>query len=200
MNVLRACRAALLWMPILLLSACSTGSPKAVVEKPGDVGSGEVILVGRVEFVPPLGPDDQQLTGSGKQYKDKVLLVTDERPRRIENLRPGDLKDRIEASLREPFYVKSGNRPLYIVGAVVVMQKTLSWDPGRLQLPASYKIDIRPGDKAVYVGTLRYHRDEFFGITRIEVIDSYARAEVDFRKRFGAHLLLRKSLMHLVKP
>jgi hypothetical protein len=47
----------------------------------------------------------------------------------------------------------------------------------------------------VYIGTLRYHRDEFFEISRVVVVDEYAQANAEFVKKFGTRYPLRKVLL-----
>jgi hypothetical protein len=41
---------------------------------------------------------------------------------------------------------------------------------------------LRPGDKAVYVGTIRYQRNEYNAITKVSYINDYANANAMFRK------------------
>jgi len=64
--------------------------------------------------------------------------------------------------------------------------------------PAGFKVDVRPADRAVYIGTLRYRRNEFFQFTKRDVVDDYERANAEFRKKFGSRYALRKSLAALV--
>jgi hypothetical protein len=61
-------------------------------------------------------------------------------------------------------------------------------------LPSGYRIDLRPGDRAVYIGTIKYHRDEFFSTDKIEVIDEYKNELAAFRSRFGNTIKLRKAI------
>jgi len=51
------------------------------------------------------------------------------------------------------------------------------------------------GDKAVYIGTVRYTRDEFFEIKKVAIVDDYERANSEFRKKFGTKIALRKALL-----
>mgnify|MGYP001434112348 FL=1 len=100
---------------------------------------------------------------------------------------------RIEAKLGDHFFVSSGNSPFYILGGVVFLDA----GPGmnRARFPGGLKVSLNPGDRAVYIGTLRYHRDEFFEITRVAVVDEYGAAQAEFTKKFGAGVPLRKALM-----
>lgn len=156
-------------------------------------------MVGRVELVPPLRPDEQQLSSSSREYKNKIVLLTGHRPRPVEDIGAGDMRGRMVLPLGQTFFVKADKETFYLVGATVLMKGRISSDLGRARLPALFRIDIQPTDRAVYVGTLRYHRDEFFGITRVELVDDYEHALTEFRNRFGARLSLRKSLLRAEK-
>ena len=52
--------------------------------------------------------------------------------------------------------------------------RTVSMDQSELIFPAPIELDLRPGDKAIYIGTLRMHRDEFHEVTKAELRDDYA--------------------------
>jgi hypothetical protein len=67
-------------------------------------------------------------------------------------------------------------------------------------IPVPIEFDIKPADKAIYVGTWRYHHDEFNEITKAEILDQYPAALAEFRKKFGADATLRKSLAKSVQP
>jgi hypothetical protein len=51
----------------------------------------------------------------------------------------------------------------------------------------------------VYVGTLRYHRNEFFRITKTEIVDDYERANAEYPRLSGARFPLRKAMAVPVK-
>jgi hypothetical protein len=65
--------------------------------------------------------------------------------------------------------------------------------------PGGLKISLKPGDKAVYVGTVQYHRNEFFVVTKVAIVDDYDRANAEFKKKFGTKFPLRKALLTTVK-
>jgi hypothetical protein len=68
-----------------------------------------------------------------------------------------------------------------------------------LLFPAPIEFDVRPGDAAVYVGTLRLYRDEFHEVTKAEVRDDYAQAAAQFREKFPGAPLPRKALLKPAK-
>ena len=63
--------------------------------------------------------------------------------------------------------------------------RTVSMDQSELVFPAPIELDLRPEDKAIYIGTLRMHRDEFHEVTKAELRDDYAVAMKEYRKRFA---------------
>ena len=65
--------------------------------------------------------------------------------------------------------------------------------------PGGLKVSVKPGDKAVYIGTVQYHRNEFFDITKVAIVDDYERANTEFKKKFGKKHTLRKALLTSVK-
>src|SRR5260370_12104864 len=71
---------------------------------------------------------------------------------------------------------------------------TVAVDDARIEIPGGVRYDIRPGDKAIYVGTLLLHRDEFNEVTKVVVIDEYTPAAAEFKKRFGPGTELRKAI------
>jgi len=66
-------------------------------------------------------------------------------------------------------------------------------------LPAGFKINIKAKYKAVYTGKIRYIRDDFNSITRVEFKDDYKKSLKEFRKKFGKKYKLRKSLISKIK-
>lgn len=183
----------------ILLAGCAP-APRAPADGLPAAGSGETILVGRVELVPALRKDEQRLRGIGTgSFENRIFLLTDERDRTLP--RPpavADYAGRIEADLGKLFVVRSDSRPFYILGGVLFLDVGGS-SMNRAYFPGRLRVALRPGDRAVYIGTLRYHRDEFFEITKVTVVDEYAAASAEFGRKFGDGTPLRKALMAPVK-
>ncbi len=116
-----------------------------------------------------------------KEHRNKVILLTDTKQRRIADPSLGDYSGRIEVELGNTFYVRARREPFYVVRSEIWMgMKTVGIE--KMVIPAGYKIDIRPDDRAVYIGTIRYHRDEFFSVDKVEVINDYKKEAAAFRK------------------
>ena len=187
---------ALLLAAALALAGCLP-SALAPVSSTDGVGTGETILVGRVELVPPLRKDEQRLTAMGTgQYENLMLLLTGERDRPLPaDPKIADYTDRIEAKLGSLFFVRIRSTPFYIHGGIVLLDSSMS----RARFPGGLRVALKPGDRAVYIGTLRYHRNEFFDITDVQVVDEYAAANAEYSRKFGNGVPLAKALMTLPK-
>jgi hypothetical protein len=181
------------------LGAC-VGPAREPVDSLSGLNGGETVVVGRIELVPPLRKNEQKLKGLGTgNFENKIILIADEQYRTLTD-EPGmaDYAGRIEAILGKNFFVRSDSKPFYILGGMLYLDLG-GQEMNRAYFPGGLKVSIKPGDKAVYVGTVRYHRNEFFEITKAAIIDDYDRANAEFKKKFGAKYPLRKALLTTVK-
>ncbi len=181
------------------LSAC-VGAAREPVDSLSGLNSDETVVVGRIEIVPPLRKDEQKLKGLGTgNFENKVFLLADEHYRVLTE-EPGvaDYAGRIEAILGKNFFVRSHSKPFYILGGMMYLDLG-GREMNRAYFPGGLKVSLKPGDKAVYVGTVQYHRNEFFEITKAAIVDDYDHANAEFKKKFGAKTPLRKALLTAVK-
>jgi len=180
------------------LTACA-GPAREQVDSYSEVGSGETIVVGRIELVPPLREDEQkiQVINSG-QFENKIFLIADENYRVLKGEPTNaDFGGRIEAILEKTFFVRSSDKPFYLLGGMVWLE--IGRGSNRAYFPGGLMASLRPGDKAVYIGTVRYQRDEFFEIKKVTIVDDYQRANTEYRKKFGTKYALRKALLTPVR-
>lgn len=178
------------------LAACVVPPARVAIDSMSGVGAGETVVVGRVELVPPLRKDEQKMKAlNSGSYENKMFLIAAERYRKLEDEpKLADFEGRIEASLGKNFFVRSSNKPFYILGGLVFLT-----DTNKAYFPGGAKVTIQPADKAVYVGTIQYHRDEFFNVNKVVIVDDYERANTEFKKKFGTRHTLRKSLLTAAK-
>jgi hypothetical protein len=160
----------------------------------------ETIVVGRVELVPALGKGEQKLEGIGSgAARNKLILMADEQYRVLgDEPSAADFGGRIEATLGETFFVRSSNKPFSILGGMLYLQFSAR-EMKKLYFPGGLKVSVKPGDEAKCIGMLQYHRDEFFEVTKMVVVDDYERANGEFKKAFGSKYALRKALLVPVK-
>jgi hypothetical protein len=189
-------RRALLLAAALGLAGCVPPALAPVSTADG-IGSGETVIVGRVELVPPLRKGEQRLTAMGTgSYENLMLLLTGERDRPLPaDPAIADYTDRIEAKLGSHFFVRTRSAPFYIHGGIVFLDMGSTMN--RARFPGGLRVALKAGDRAVYIGTLRYHRNEFFDITDVQVVDEYAGANTEYVKKFGNGVPLGKALMTL---
>jgi len=182
-----------------MLGAC-VGAAREPVDSLSGLGGDETVVVGRVELVPALRKDEQKLKGlNSGSFENKVFLLADEHYRVLtEEPVMADYAGRIEAILGKNFFVRSNSKPFFILGGMMYLDLG-GREMNRAYFPGGLKVSLKPGDKAVYVGTVQYHRNEFFEITKAAIVDDYDRANTEFKKKFGAKTPLRKALLTAVK-
>lgn len=191
------------WWPIALvccLVAAGCVAGRRPVTTLSDVGSDQAILVGRIELDPPLKEGEQVVTGPfNKSAKNQIIFVTDDHPRTFSgDLSTSDYMKSVVAPLGATYYVAVPRKPLFLLRGLFYV----SWTSNRWEkawFPGGYRVDIRPEDRAVYMGTVRYTRNEFMDIKKVEIIDDYSRDAAQFRKRFGSGVGLQKRLATPVK-
>ena len=173
------------------------------VASPRDVGSDAVVLVGKIEIIPPIKPTEQKyqagwdVFNTKRHFLGRAILFTADTPQYRE--RTGNA---LNPPLEETYFLKLPRTHRYIVKGYVSMELVSrgasarsGFDQTELAFPVPIEVDLRPGDKAVYVGTLRIHRDEFHEVTSAELRDDYKEAMAEYRKRFAGEPLPRKALL-----
>ena len=193
-------RAAVVALLALALAACAP-APRAPLTSLGALGSDEVVLVGKVELVPALRKGEQKIRGMVVgNFENTVYLMMDEKLRPMpQDPRIADYAGRIEARFGSTFFVRSKAAPSYVLGGVLFLEIGGS-SQEKIYFPGGFQVSAKPGDRALYIGTLRYQRDEFFEFQRITVVDEYKEANAEFQAKFGGGQALRKALMARVKP
>ena len=194
-------RATLALLCVLLLgalSACVSGAGRQV-ESMTEVGSGETLIVGSVELVPPLIKDEQKIQGLNSGMYENILFLLSDDKYRVLNEEPGMGDYTIEAVLGKDFYVRSSSgQPFFILAGMLYLELG-GRELRKAYFPGGLTTSFKPGDKAVYIGAVQYHRDEFFVISKVTVVDDYDRANAEYKKKFGAQYSLRKALLTPVK-
>lgn len=169
-----------------LLVLIGTAIAACTYAPPGPVGkplNSEVYIVGRVELAPPLAENEQELKtiGSGRLRQRGYLFLSD----RILDLTALGMsagRHAVLVDMNKDFVVKrKAFDEMYYSGVQIWMQSA-GHGIDQLNLPGGAVFNLRSGDKAVYIGTLRYHRDIYNTITKVEYVDDYVRAVKYFHK------------------
>jgi hypothetical protein len=90
--------------------------------------------------------------------------------------------------------VRSSSEPFYVIAGMMMLSLGHG-TPDQAYFPGGLKANIRPDDRAVYIGTIRYHRNEFFEITDAEIVDDYDRVKAESERQLGRKYPLRKALL-----
>jgi hypothetical protein len=194
----------LLAAAFLVLAGCGP-RPEQPVTRLSEIGADSVVVVGRLDLQPPLRPKEQQLKmgtfdpfDAAETLRDRGFLwfgraadTPAEKGDFVMNPRLGELY-----FLRVP-----KNMPNMIGGYIMAQYVTrmtgprsMAVDDARIEIPGGVRYDIRPGDRAIYVGTLVLYRDEFNEVTKAVIADDYPAAATAFKQRFGSGTELRKAI------
>lgn len=184
----------------LLLQACAM--PRALPPATGlDAGGSEVVVIGKFELVPPIDPRFEHKTHwnvvGEKRILGRVLAATGSahKPVNTDKLDASEFQGSVDAEWGVPFMVKAPRQRTYLNGAVTILDVVAQ---ERLWFPGGYYFDVPPGATAVYIGTLRFHRNDFNAITRVEVVDE--RKDVAaVLKTGGAAAAVRPALLQRVR-
>lgn len=193
-------RKLLILLACIALQACSM--PKALPEASDlRAGDSEVIVIGKIELVPPIDPKFEQKTHwnviGEKRMLSRIWMSTggEFRPVKTSQVDAADFQGSLEAEWGVPFMVKAPRQRTYLNGGLThlnVMQQEKLWFPG------GFYFDVPAGATAVYIGTLRYHRNDFNAITKVEVIDE--RKDIATVLKTGAYgAEVRPSLLKRVR-
>ena len=192
----------LLALAAVALAGCVSVS-ETNVQNLAELGSDAVLVVGKIEIVPPIRPEEQSYKAldpfnSKRHFMGRAVMFMSDKREYQEYT-----NDALNPPLQETYFLKVPRTKRYMVKGSVTMAfalRTVSrrqavTDQAELMFPAPLEFDLRPADRAVYVGTLRLHRDEFHEVTRAEVRDDYARAAAEYRAKFPGAPLPRKALL-----
>lgn len=190
----------LLMFACLSLQACALPQilPAATDLK---AGASEVVVIGKIELVPPINAAFEQRKhwnafGEDRML-DHVLVATGAsyKPVETSKLVGADFQTSLEVKWGVPFMVKAPRQRTYLNGGVTHLNVV---EQERLWFPGGYYFDVPNDASAVYIGTLRYTRNDFNTITKVEIIDERQDIGVALNKGGGSPLLVRPSLLKKV--
>ncbi len=182
----------------MLLQACSMGGQRLKeADSLANVNNNEIIVVGTIELTPKLAHEEQLLNppgvldlfGYAKMNRNRAMIQFNSQPE------ASNYKYLITPELGKTFFFTIPRDMNYMVEGSVVMELSTRGVSGKIQLPTWFKLDIKPDDRAVYIGKLKYERDDFNSIIGMELLDDYKNAAKQFKKKFGRKHILRKSLI-----
>lgn len=171
-----------------------------------DVGPNSILIVGTIEVVPTLNEREREgnvstgLLNDQDMYANRAMLGFGQDPRK----RYEDLRFLINPRLEETFVHAIPRDMPYLLGGQIWLGSNVRARGGtfvihdqKIIVPGPLRIEAGPNDRAVYIGTIRFTRDEFNEVVNVEVIDQYAQAARTFQQRFGDGVDLRRALIEV---
>ena len=172
-----------------------------------EIDGDSVMVVGKIQIVPPIKPEEQSYKAndpfnSKRHFLGRAVMFVSDKPEYQNHTGHA-----LNPALEETFFLKVPRSQRFMVKGSVTMSfamrttspRTATVDQTELMFPSPAEFDMRPGDKVIYIGTLRMHRDEFHEVTKAEIRDDYERAVADYRKKFGSGPAPRKALLKPVR-
>lgn len=188
---------------VLTMQACSAFMPRSQIETITDVKKNEVILVGKIVFNPPLRKEEQHITTMffKNHYINTFMLSAGNN---YDVIRDGshDFSEAYMTKLGETYYITADNKkPFYMSGGFFY-----TYMDGRASETTSYelkggiKLQPKPTDKALYIGTITFVRDEFFNIKDVTISQNgYKQVNAAFKKKFNTGINLKKAALGSAK-
>jgi hypothetical protein len=157
----------------LALQACAL--PRALpVATDLQAGESEVIVIGKIELMPPLDAKLEQRTHwnaiGEERFLTRVFMATapEYKPVDTSKVDGREFQNSLEAAWGIPFMVKAPRQRTFLNGAMTYLDVM---EQDRLWFPGGYYFDVPKDATAVYIGTLRYWRNDFNRITKVEVVN-----------------------------
>lgn len=163
-----------------------------------DVGPEQVVLVGRIELTPNLKKHDQSIPEAYQaQYVKQAYSFFSSDPDEPAYTWQPDSRhgSSVRAPIGEFFFPLVERKPQHYRFSRVYLNRQRQ--PERINLPGNAEINVTEKMKFVYIGTLRYTRDDFGVVTKVKTINEYSKALAATRKRFGKGIKLHKQLVRI---
>lgn len=194
---------------LLILLSCSSPGAKRITGTNNVIPDGEVMIVGKFVIDPPpegyerkasfnvengVGYIDfggrSDLGGQFHMYLDKIMKPYTAKEEEVYRNWPAEM--RIMAFENETFFVPLKNMKYFGIAAAYYAER--NGEAEFIYVPALFPLDIRKDDEAIYIGTIKYTRDEYYYWKKVQVIDEYNQALPEFEAKFGTSVKLRKAL------
>lgn len=181
---------------VAFITACTLPS---AMQKASNLNTSpsDVIIVGKIELDPPIDTKYEQTTHAmvigDDAILNKIVMSTGTDPKPVNtSITMSEWQNAIEAEQGKTFFLKSGRQRTYLKGAMITLDVV---NQDRIWLPGDIHFDVPDNAHAVYIGTLRYTRNDFNDITKMEVLDEYRNALIEFKQQFGSDATMTRSLL-----
>lgn len=185
----------------LALQACALPRPMPEAESLKTSAS-EMVVIGKIELVPPINAAFEQRKYWNALGEDRmlnhVLIATgaEYKPVDTSNMHGRDFANSVEAKWDVPFMVKAPRQRTFLNGGTTYLDIVKG---EQLWFPGGYYFDVPRGARAVYIGTLRYTRNDFNTITKVEIINEREDVVEALKKTGESPLQVQTSLLKRVR-
>ena len=187
-------RKVLLLSLLLCLTACVQMGIKSV-KSTADLGSDEILIVGKIKLVPKFDPTEQHLPSlmfGRDQVEGRAFVALGNEFKPLSEFATfSGVKNLASVEFRKTFMVAvKKTKPLIFSGAFFMISGNRAND--HYLLPGGLKFNYKKNDRAIYIGTIEFHRNDYDEITKVNLIDEYKEANKVFKKIHGKKLKLKK--------
>ena len=160
-----------------------------------------IILVGEIELVPNLEPAEQD--NMSALYEDwrgaaDFVISSDNKPLGKHSKR-NNIK-RIVAPFNTTFYEVIKKEKGYYIGSYIYFEQMNRFMTRKMLLPGLIEIDVKQSDNVLYIGTIRYYRDEYNRIYNVKIVDDYEKVIDNIKFTFGENIKIRNITPKINKP
>jgi len=178
-------------LAVLFIMSCI--SKKQYAGDIDKIGEGNVIIVGCIELKPPLEEYEQSFWD---QYRNRVYFSLEKNILEFNDSNIRNMNNFVEAILGNDFYIKKMySKELYISCQLVAV----AFSDGYLYLPGVFQIEVPQGCKVAYIGKIRYHRDIYSAITKVEIIDDYENAKSQLEEKYRKQVNMCRAKIKLIE-
>ncbi len=163
------------------------------------ISGDDVILVGCIELKPPLEDHEQYLEAiGGEYYRNSLFFSLGDKILDYDDRNLSHINEFVKVILGQDFYIKQKyHKQLYISCQFIYME--LSYPIIDMYLPGVFQIEVPEGCKVAYIGKIKYHRDIYSAITRIEIIDDYKNAKSELEKKYNKQVDMCRAKIKLIE-
>jgi hypothetical protein len=183
---------------VVLISGLLSCISSQNVSSLSSVREDDILLVGKAIIEPPLQPHEYRKIITINGESGYIYLHYSNQLKPIKDLDIGfkQVSNSIKTENGKTLFVKFKNQPLYFYYGFILMDFDTDKNDGvYAYLPAGWVVNQQSKDKAIYIGTIKYTRDEFFRITKVEIIDEFDEISKEFYTKYGNSIQLKKSLL-----
>lgn len=188
----------------LFLGGCMM--PRASVENLADVDKAkDVIMVGQIDIVPKIQKEDvsvKMALGADELYRQFMLRIRNDIGETTDYMT--DMENMAVVKTEEDFYVPSSrSEPFQLFGGWFYTKlhggNGVSASVVFFHLTDGLKVEIPKNAGAIYLGTIKFRRDEFFNLKDIDIEQNdYEAAQRRFQKKFKTSMpLIKAKITHI---